>query len=244
MQVSGFKSPTATPSDSSTLTSYDSSGFIIDQSLTSLKFTLNCSLPCKTCSTSPTSCLTCYTNTVVTPNIYHNNITNQCVESCSAGLYIDTVDMKCAACSSICETCVGVATNCLSCVAGSTYQYFNKTGTNATCLKNCDTGMYPDGNNTCVVCVPLCVACINQTACLSCVTGRFLHQNSCLVSCPENTTVANSSTSVCDACSTNCLTCSGSIATCTSCPTTTVLHNNACLASCPSPYVNKSGICS
>jgi hypothetical protein len=49
MSFSGFTSPNYVPSDYTTLSTYDSSGYLIDQSTKDIIFTLICSLPCKTC---------------------------------------------------------------------------------------------------------------------------------------------------------------------------------------------------
>ena len=59
--ISGFTSPSIVPSDSTTIRTYDSSGFIVDENLNTINYTTSCTFPCKTCTTNPSNCLTCYT---------------------------------------------------------------------------------------------------------------------------------------------------------------------------------------
>lgn len=47
--IAGLTSPTSSPSDYTSLVTYDSSGFIIDSNTGAIQFTINCTVPCKTC---------------------------------------------------------------------------------------------------------------------------------------------------------------------------------------------------
>ena len=47
--VTGLSTNITTPTDSSILTTYDSQGYVIDQSQTDIRFTLACTLPCRIC---------------------------------------------------------------------------------------------------------------------------------------------------------------------------------------------------
>lgn len=241
--VAGLTTGTTIPSDYSVFTTYDSSGYIMDQSKTDIIFVHKCTLPCRTCSGTLTTCASCYNDSAITSAIFYYSQGSSCLATCPNGFYSETATYTCASCASTCLTCHITATNCLSCVQGSANPYFNTTASGGSCLSQCDYGMYPDATNTCVVCVAPCNACTNLTSCLSCVAGRFFYQTNCLVSCPANTTVANSSTNVCDPCSSNCLTCLGSTTNCSSCSVGTALYQGSCVTQCPDPLVNKTGVC-
>lgn len=245
LTISGLTSPSAAPSDFTVFTTYDSSDYIIDQSTSSIQFALSCTLPCRTCSSDPTSCLSCY-NSTITSSIYYNNITNKCVTTCDSGYYPDSTLLQCKACNVICGTCVNISTNCSSCNSTSGFPFLNKTTTSGTCLANCDSGMYPDTNQSptlCVVCVSPCVTCTTQTACLSCITGRYLYLTSCVTTCPVNISIGNSTSNTCDPCASVCATCVDTPTKCVSCASSAALHNGSCVTSCPTGMVVKDGVC-
>jgi hypothetical protein len=244
--VAGFSSPKTIPSDYSVITSYDSSNYIIDQSISTLIFTLNCTLPCKTCSVLTNNCTSCY-DVSITSSIYFNPITYKCVDTCEAGYFTNVPLGKCSQCSSNCLTCTSTATNCSSCYANTGFPYLNiTTNGTATCLANCVSGMYPDTNQNptlCVACVSPCITCTTQTACLSCANGSYLYLTSCLPSCPPNVSIANSITNVCQPCDSVCATCSTMVSNCTSCANGTAYYNFNCVSTCPSGMVIKNGLC-
>jgi hypothetical protein len=229
--ITGISSPTTLPTDSTTVTSYDSSGSIIDQITSGIVFSISCALPCRTCSSAGV-CTSCYNNTVVTPNVFYNSGTNECLAICYTGFYADQSQGMCVNCATICASCTGNATNCLSCITTSTNKFLNTTqitqpngtiATSGTCLSICDFGFYPNTNFICVPCLTPCRSCLTELSCLSCFSGRYYYENNCLLTCPTNTTIANGSTNICDFCSTNCLTCENTTSTCTSCVNSLVL---------------------
>lgn len=244
--VSGMVSPKVVPTDFSSLTTYDSGNYIIDQSTSSIIFGVNCTLPCRTCSTTATTCTSCYNDSAITTKMYFNSGTSNCVDACEAGYFADASQMKCNPCSSICLTCSPVATNCTSCNSTSGYPYLNKTASSGTCLAACPSGMYADANQSpilCVNCVAPCATCTTQTACLSCTSGTYLYQTSCLSSCPANITVINAALGVCDPCDAVCATCSISASNCTACANGTAYYNFQCVSSCPSGMVIQNNTC-
>jgi hypothetical protein len=247
LSISGMTSPKTLPSDSTVFTTFDSAQYIIDQSSTDINFSLACNLPCKTCpSTDLNNCTSCYNDTTITTSIYFNGQTNKCVTTCTNGYYPDSIQFKCTACNSICGNCSATANNCTSCVSGSGFPYLNITGGSGTCLANCDSGYYPNTNQSptlCVLCVNPCVTCTNQTSCLSCNSSTYLYGTICVITCPANITVNNSATRSCDLCAAVCATCSGITSNCTSCATNAALNNGSCVNPCPSPLVIKNGLC-
>lgn len=247
LSAAGMTSPKQLPTDATVFTTYDSSNYIIDQSSADIIFTIACTLPCKTCAASdPTNCSSCYSDTAITSSIYFNSLTNKCVTVCDNGYFPDATQLKCLPCNSICAACSASATNCTSCVSGSGYPYLNVSGTTGTCVANCDSGYYPDTNQSpakCVPCVNPCVTCTTQTSCLSCNSTTYLYLTSCVTSCPVNISVNDSSTRKCLACDAVCATCSGTTSNCTSCASNAALYNGNCVNPCPTPLVIKNGLC-
>lgn len=238
--VTGLTSPQTIPNDYSILTSYDSSNYIIDQSANNILFVLNCTLPCKTCLSTPTTCTGCYNDSAITLSIYFNSVTSKCVDTCEVGYFADATQMKCNQCSSVCLSCASVSNNCTSCNSSSTSPYLNKTSTAGTCLTACSSGMYPDTNQSptlCVVCVTPCVTCTTQTACLSCVPGSYLYKTACLVSCPANISIINSTLGICQPCDIVCASCSIAASNCTTCASGTAYYNFGCVSACPTGMV-------
>lgn len=128
--------------------------------------------------------------------------------------------MKCNPCNNVCLTCSLIATNCTTCNSTSGFPYLNKTTSSSTCLAQCPSGMYPDSNQSptlCVSCVGPCVTCTTSTACLSCITGKFLYLTSCLSGCPADYSVESILTNTCETCNAVCDKCKGTTTNCTSC---------------------------
>lgn len=85
--VSGITVPATVPTDYSTLITFDSSGFKIDESLNTILFSLSCTLPCRTCdAVAPSSCLSCYASPI-SSFIFLDNVLNTCNEDCVDGKY-------------------------------------------------------------------------------------------------------------------------------------------------------------
>lgn len=243
LTVSGFSSKISLPTGSTytTLISFDSSGGIIDESLNYISFSLACTSPCKTCSPSNTSaCLSCYTDSAITPSIYFYSAKSNCYTICPATTYNSNSSgtLTCELCNANCYTCLTVATFCTKCVANSTYPYLNVSSSGQICVSSCVAGMYPRTSVDpvqCVSCVTPCATCTTQTSCLTCLGGFYMQDNStCTSTCPLNTTIPNNATNTCDSCVSMCLTCSGTTATCTSCTSPLVFYSGSCQSSCPS----------
>jgi hypothetical protein len=90
--IGGFTSPSFAPSDYTFLSSFDSSGFLIDQSTTNIIYAINCIIPCRSCTSNVTACLTCYTNSSITSYINHFAQNNSCLTGCPNGYYSFYVD--------------------------------------------------------------------------------------------------------------------------------------------------------
>jgi hypothetical protein len=251
LTVTGFSSPNSVPSTTtySVLNTFDSSGYKIDESSNNISFSIACTLPCMTCSSSnSSSCLSCYSNTQVTASIYYYSPTNYCYTLCPATTYNNNVTLICSPCDSNCYTCSGVYTFCTKCKVNSTYPYLSITNTSQTCVTLCGSGMYADltlDPATCVSCKSPCATCTAVTTCQSCLSGFYFYNSTCTSSCYPNITIANNATHNCDPCSSICLTCDGAINICTACNTPLVFYNGSCQSSCPSggSLAPDKGIC-
>ena len=87
-------------------------------------FSLQCTLPCRTCSGTTTSCTSCYSGLDWLPYPLLNAQSNTCVGGCAEGEYLS--GSSCLACDSNCSLCVmygaggtdGNATHCVGCASG------------------------------------------------------------------------------------------------------------------------------
>jgi hypothetical protein len=242
--ITGFKSPNTIPSDYTILNSFDSSGYGIDTNINTIKFMLNCTLPCQNCGATTSTCTTCYSLTSITTFNYYYSANSSCLTSCPSWTYINS--FICTNCSNICLTCNNSPTNCSTCLSTSSFPYLNNTGSGNTCLSNCPIGSF--ANITifvCTVCVSPCSQCLNTSYCTKCVGGYYFNSSgsNCLLSCTNGITITNTTNSSCDACDSVCYTCSILTTNCTACSTTAVFYQNTCLFTCPSPLVIYSGTC-
>jgi hypothetical protein len=251
LTLSGFSTGTVAPIGTTytTLTSLDSSASKIDESLTTIAFSLACVLPCKTCGTNASACLSCYSNPNVTASVYFYALLSNCYSTCPATTYNNATLLLCAPCDSNCLNCLNAPAFCTSCNASSAFPYLQVLNSTQTCVADCGAGNYPSAAASptiCTACVSPCATCTGQTVCLTCAGGFFKSGALCVSSCPVSTTVPNNATNTCDACAAICLTCSVSVANCTSCSTPNVFYNGSCQASCPAggKLAPLNGVCS
>lgn len=164
--VTGFTSPSTAPSDFSTVITFDSNGYKMDESLTSIKFVIGCTLPCRTCATpsNPTVCTSCYSIVSITPSIYFDSDNQKCLTDCPDGKYENYNLNLCSPCDTNCLTCNNTATYCLSCSQSpnSTFKFlFLNTSivpNTQTCLSACPSRMYGNAG-VCLSCISPCVLC-------------------------------------------------------------------------------------
>jgi proprotein convertase subtilisin/kexin type 5 len=245
--ITGLTSPLTSPTDFTSVVSYDSSGYIIDSNTNTIIFIPACTLPCKTCVTNMVTCTSCYNNTAISVMVYYLSVNNSCVSSCPNGYFTDAANLLCIACSSPCKTCSGSTNNCTSCVSGSSFPYLNVTsGFVGTCLTQCPAGMFPDTSQLvpiCTMCQSPCSTCTSSNVCLTCVSPYYMYSGICANTCPDNITITNTVTRVCDLCAPVCSTCSITTTNCTNCSAIAFLYLGNCVSTCPSPLVINNGTC-
>lgn len=83
-------------------------------------------------------------------------------------------------------------------------------------------------------CLPCDISCFNCTdglkeSCTSCAPGYLPHESKCISECPQGTLEVGQS---CEACSSSCLSCEGTIDKCTSCLDSFYINGSECLP-CP-----------
>lgn len=138
--INNLTAPSFSPSSNIYIQTMSSTNYVMDSN-TQIFFTTSCTLPCKTCSTPTTSCLSCYTNSsLVAAQIYFSNAS--CVSVCGNGFYLDSVTNSCTTCPTPCSTCQSSSV-CYTC--NSSFLYVN------SCLLSCPFGYY-GFNGLCFVC--------------------------------------------------------------------------------------------
>jgi hypothetical protein len=124
-------------------------GYFADQTQNACS---ECTLPCTTCASSATSCLTC-----------------------ESGYYLSA--STCAACDSSCATCDSAATNCTTC---ATTYFLQPASSNTRCATTCADGFYTDYTiSACLRCSLSCGTCSGpgSSQCLTCA-ANFLQWGS------------------------------------------------------------------
>lgn len=246
--ISGITAPIAATTDTVIVNSFDSNNYKIDENTATFTFSTVCTMPCRTCTSTPTVCQSCYTNTAISTFNYYYSTNNRCYDTCPSGTYSDsTSGLRCLDCNSNCLTCTVTSTNCTSCVPTSNFTYLYVVTSTGTCRSSCPNTHYPDTTTTpvqCVLCVTPCSTCTSSTQCTACVSGYYFYNNTCSLTCPSGTTIPNNSTNTCDACSSQCLTCSGTINTCVTCSGSAANYLGTCVSVCPGTLVIYNGNCS
>ena len=162
LTISGFRTPTAPPSvlTYSTIGSFDSNSHKIDESTTDISFSLNCNLPCRTCSTTNrSSCSSCYTNILVTSSRFFHAGSSNCYVNCPDTTYNNNSTTLCAPCDSNCLNCNNLPTFCTKCRPNSTFPFLNVTVSAQICVTSCSSGFYADTSidpASCVLCRSPC----------------------------------------------------------------------------------------
>ena len=125
------------------------------------------------------------------------------------------------------------ADQCVSCAVVNSQQYLfyqNADTGEDRCFQTCPTGTVANGV-ICELCDNNCLTCSGSpTTCLTCDT-TYLYNNSCVASCPAETTVLVNG--LCENCNGSCATCSTTASNCTSCTSDKVQHDGKCKARCP-----------
>lgn len=155
-----------------------------------------------------------------------------------------TFYLACINAANRCGTC-HTNGSCSSCYAigtgydtNFTYGGFFYSTSIGTCVINCGANFY-NASNMCIQCTSPCFSCSSSgTFCNSCINTTvggqgpfYLFNNTCPAICPDR--YFQDTGNICTACSTLCLTCSGTSLFCTSCNNGTYLSTrlNTCVSS-------------
>lgn len=144
--ITGFTNPLGAVTDFSSVISFDSNWFKLDESTSTIKFATSCPMPCKTCDFVNTSaCNSCYSNNAITTYVLYDSVLRACYETCVDGKYANSTSLLCLACDANCLTCTSNATFCLKCNSASIYKYLliNTTTFTQRCVSQCPATMYP-----------------------------------------------------------------------------------------------------
>ena len=139
--------------------------------------------------------------------------------------------LKCLTCAKGCSACFGSGANqCTKCkqdVVNSVATEFYLIHLTNQCSTVCPSNQYSNlTSHLCLLCDANCLTCVtSSTHCLSCgfntlaVANLFLHNNRCLLTCPDGL-YANLLNHQCTLCPTGCALCfGGSVGQCTKCQT-------------------------
>lgn len=165
-------------------------------------------------------------------SIYYYN--NQCVSSCSSGLYLltdscydscptgyysDNVGFTCVAdCSTISMYTLENTKECVSTCTGTYYLYDDNN-----CVDSCISGKYIE-NSTCVTACSSSHVIYNNQCISECPVNMFVYNNQCVGECPNNTYYYNK----------QCL---------VACPNNTYLSDNYCVLTCDEGKYYYNNIC-
>ena len=142
--ISGMLAPLSSNSNYVTLTSYFNI-YKVDENSNNILFTATCPLPCRTClSTNSSLCLSCYSNSAISPLPYFYSTTSTCYSVCPFATYLDSSTNKCVDCDTQCRTCAGSVTNCTSCNSSSTLSYLFVNGSVGSCRSQCPLYYFAD----------------------------------------------------------------------------------------------------
>ena len=158
-------------------------------------------------------------------------------------------------CNYPCFRCGADRDYCYECWADDPLEYLMAYGTKSTCKASCDEGFTTNGDPdlVCIKCDDSCKTCPDNgnvgdaQFCLECADGYDFKDpltNMCLQECPPGYFATENNE--CKACSSNCLTCSGTADTCTSCRQDSAvpfLMGTKCLEECPDRHGSSGGVC-
>ena len=195
-----------------------------------------CNSPCKTCINHPSYCTSCLNGMGY---LQTSAVQQSCVLNCVDGTYVS--NGVCLVCDFRCATCIGSATNCVSCPAGQVLYNggcwatcpaisFAQDGMNATCTDSCPAGFWKVSVTQCAPCAAQCTTCDGSaTNCTSCLQGSVSINGTCTVSCGEN---QFSFSGICVDCSPSCYGCQYTPQNCLQCASGYVRTGSICQRGC------------
>lgn len=146
-----------------------------------------CELTCTNGTYADSSTRRCVYNCPITPTSYAVilNSVGVCTYNCPDGSYSSEVSRSCVP---VCPTEPFVYYSyppTRACVRQCVYPYYADTTAKA-CTTGCKVGYY--GNmttKTCEICQVQCVTCSGYLVCTSCISGFYLYEISCVITCPS-----------------------------------------------------------
>lgn len=197
--------------------------------------TAPCASPCRTCSTSPSFCLSCssLSSYPVLDPINGRCLASQTTTANYCPDFYFQSGPSCLPCNPLCASCIETASHCTSCK--TTYGRPLLSLLDNSCVTICPSDVTVLVGNTCEICNQSCKTCsgTGANACMTCPesgTKYMTKANQCVAVCPEGTYAFDNANgtfacvSVCDTsnklyidvtagyckpCNSSCLTCSG-----------------------------------
>lgn len=176
-----------------------------------------CDNGCASCSITSDNCDKC--NTFNSIPYYRDALILTCSPVCLIGQFINNqLQNQCSLCDLGCAVCLGISSNCSSCINGYYLNY-----NSLTCTINCPAGQFIDNTliNKCSLCDVGCAICeVKSSNCSQCTTiggvQYDLHYNTtlCLTSCPVGQFSNKNIENTCSLCDVGCSICQISSSTC------------------------------
>ncbi|KAI1904468.1 hypothetical protein AGOR_G00005950 [Albula goreensis] len=208
---------------------------------------------CVRCHPTCTTCLgpqldDCETCSALYPKLYEGT----CSEECPVDTYYEPTAGECQECDRTCMGCSGPEpTQCSKCKKGLALDP-NTMMCGVTGDSQCPSRTFLHQNQfTCQSCHRHCESCDGPgpSACLTCVTPRYLHNGSCVSECPagffSSTEQADGTElGICSPCDRVCATCNGaSPKDCLTCSSSHLRLYHLCLSHCPTGYYAEGTQC-
>ncbi|KAK3594308.1 hypothetical protein CHS0354_018972 [Potamilus streckersoni] len=202
-------------------------------------------------STEQPSCLSCPLGT--TTNQIASTSNTQCIDICSAGFFLNNLNI-CEACPSGTYQPSPGQTSCISCLTGTVTLQAGSTSS-MQCVATCNSGFFRTTNGSCEACpVGTYQSSTEQLTCLSCPLGTTTNQvastsnTQCIDTCSAGFFLNN--LNICEACPSGTYQSSAGQASCISCQTGSVTLQAGstspmqCVAMCDSGFFRTtSGSC-
>lgn len=192
------------------------------------------------CVSCATSCLSCTEDECLYCDEGFFLKDGSCVRDCGQGFYIDEINRECDTCYRTCESCTGPDYDeCATCKAD--FLLKNDKCVNPSAKEPPPGKYWDEAAAVFSACDEICKTCnISANACTSCHPGTFLHDESCIKSCPRGT-FSNTKDRRCERCSEGCEMCAENNE-CLKC-SHDILHAGRCYKSCPEGFFSFGGGC-
>ncbi|XP_056379292.1 proprotein convertase subtilisin/kexin type 5 isoform X1 [Hyla sarda] len=165
-----------------------------------------------------------------------------CVTDCGLGFYADDVDRECDSCFRTCDVCTGPAYDeCTTCKPNFQFQNGKCVSSSGHYIRGPPGSYWNEYEKAYQPCDDTCLTCnTSSITCTSCRSGKYLHEEDCISSCPKGT-FNNIKDRRCEKCTEDCEMCTENNE-CLKC-THDYLHDGRCYKKCPEGFFGQGQGC-